>query len=156
MRLKEEEPPLVRFYQPASNAMGPAAVQLLNKAYEQQMRVLLLASGVAQAHEWDGFLWRYPEEGFLPHAVWSAPYPDRQPVLIALEPLDVNRASILINLGLEPLDRLDQYDMVIHFVDGSSPAQLTSSRKLFRHYLEADCILEHWVQSPSGQWKKNA
>ncbi len=151
------EGPLVRFYQPDPNRFGPSVARLLTKAYEQGRRVLMLAENQSQAHEWDQYLWRYPENGFLPHAVWSASYPERQPLLIALEPTPVNKASILLHMGLTPLSEPERFQMVIHFVDKVTPERHQQSRELFRHYRDqVDCTLEHWTQTPEGGWTQNA
>ena len=149
------ERPKVRFYQLAALSLEKALVGIVSKAWDRGLRLCLLAQNPPHAHWLDGFLWQCSNDLFLPHGLWDHPDPERQPILISLEPDDRNGATVIITTTHRQISDPEQFDMIIDFIQGQDPDALTASRTRYRHYRSLGCVMEYWTQSPQGGWQKN-
>ncbi|MBF0428105.1 MAG: DNA polymerase III subunit chi [Magnetococcales bacterium] len=145
-----EGPTTVRFYQVAGSSPDIALTGILFKVVEQGSRACLLALDATHVKRLDEMLWRYPLDRFLPHGPWDGPDPQRQPVLITLQPDDCNGASVLVVAASRGVDKPEQFDMVVDFVDPREP--VANARDRYRRYQTLGCVMEYWIQSPEGRW----
>ena len=148
-------PTLVRFYQLAAQPLESALARIAHKAWDRGWRCCVVAAGQEQARRLDDLLWVQPPGGFLPHRLWDAPEPERQPLLIALEPDDRNGATVLLMAAGRPPVAPERFDMVVEFADARDETALEASRQRFRRYRELGCRLEYWIQGPEGWVKKD-
>ncbi|MBF0285747.1 MAG: DNA polymerase III subunit chi [Magnetococcales bacterium] len=144
----------VRFYQ-VSETLESALLKVVHKAHERGLRQCVVAAGVQHARRLDDLLWTLPVAGFLPHRLWNASEPERQPLLIALEPDDRNAATVLVSAHGEPFREAARFDLVIDFVDAREPDGLTRGRDRFRFYRDQGHRMEYWEQGAEG-WQKKA
>ncbi|MBF0212714.1 MAG: DNA polymerase III subunit chi [Magnetococcales bacterium] len=144
--------PVARFYQVAASTPEVVLIGLLLKLVEQGMRVCLLVADAAQVRHWDDLLWRHPPERFLPHGVWDGADVERQPVLIAWQPDDRNRATVAVVASQRVMEESVAFDVVVDFVDSRDPAP---ARGRYRHYQALGYAMEYWIQSPEGRWSRH-
>ncbi len=80
----------------------------------------------------DDFLWKQPNEGFLPHTCSTNPCKD--PVVISDESLNLNQAQILINLcpGVSPI--ADQFSVIYELWDETDSEKKKQSEDKFNAY----------------------
>ena len=147
-------PPLVRFYHPLLLTMEQTIAVILDKAYQRGLKICLLSREPAQAKHLDEFLWIYPANSFLPHGFCGGRHDKRQPILICKEPNDANGATVLTNTELVPLEKPEQFDMVLEFVDPSRQETIAASRERYRFYRSCACEIEYWRQTDQGAWEK--
>lgn len=86
----------------------------------------------------DEFLWKYPENGFLPHKILS----EAENILIAITKLkkNLNGAKYAFNLCPTPL-LLPGLRKIYEFEDSSSPNKQTLSSMRFASYKQAGYAL---------------
>ncbi|MBF0152996.1 MAG: DNA polymerase III subunit chi [Magnetococcales bacterium] len=153
-------PPIVRFYQAVAGVdLFKLIAGLAAKALERGMRLDVVTSNPEQAHFLDQFLWRYPDDSFLPHGLDNEPDPERQPLLIGTAPQDQNGATVLIVANSRPVDNPGQFDLVIDFAHDKSHVDQEihlASRQRYSHYQKLGCTMEYWVQKSSGGWERKA
>jgi DNA polymerase-3 subunit chi len=155
MARSHQEAPVVRFYQLAAMPLEMALLSLLGKSWQQGIRSCVWVRDTQQAQRLDEQLWSMPPpQQFIPHGLWSGAEAARQPILLAVEPLDVNRATLLVVLTAQVVEKPEQFDMVIDFVAGAEAAGLRASRQRYRHYRTLGCRLEYWLQGEQGGWQK--
>ncbi|MBF0181439.1 MAG: DNA polymerase III subunit chi [Magnetococcales bacterium] len=153
MARSREGMPTARFYQLAGSSLETALAALLAKILEQNGRACVLARDALHLRQLDELLWRHPPQRFLPHGPWDGPDPERQPVLLALEPDDRNGATILLLTGPRPVVEAARFDMVVDFVTGRED-HLVGARSRYRDYRNQGCLMEYWVQSANGRWTR--
>lgn len=154
-RKEPDTPTVARFYQLGATPLEQAMARILAKAWEKGLRICLIAADPAQAQRLDDFLWIHPSAGgFLPHGLAHAPRARHHPVLIATSPEEENGATVAVVLGDRPLERPQQYDMVVAFVDGAEENALRRSREHYRHYRAQGCSMEYWIQGDTGWTRK--
>ncbi|MBF0424536.1 MAG: DNA polymerase III subunit chi [Magnetococcales bacterium] len=156
----EAAPPTVRFYQavPGVDRFRLIAT-LAAKAIERGLRAVVVVADLEQARLLDAFLWRFPDDGFLPHGLADEPDPERQPLLIATAPGDSNAATVLIAAADRPIADPGRFDLIIDFaVTSADPDQAgnLASRQRYGHYRQLGCRMEYWVQKPAGGWEKRS
>jgi DNA polymerase III subunit chi len=142
----------VRFYQLGLSSLEAAVTGILSKAYQKGVKTTLLTPGPDPSRYWDSLLWRNPVDSFLPHGIGSGPDPEKQPILITEQPDDTNGATLIVLVTPRIVESPKQYDMVIDFVDGSSPKALADSRNRYKQYRDQGCKLEYWIQNPDKKW----
>lgn len=147
-------PTLVRFYQLASLPFANALTGIVGKAWQTGLKIGILAANPEQAQWVNDLLWRHPRESFLPHGLWNGPEPEHQPVLISIQPEDINGATLLVLASPETVEKPDRFDMVVDFAPTQDPAALSASRERYRRYRDLGCKLEYWTQDSQGKWEK--
>ncbi|MEG3640311.1 DNA polymerase III subunit chi [Magnetococcus sp. PR-3] len=153
---KTQQGPLkVRFYQLASDSRERALLKILNKVHGMGLKICVVVEDQNQAKWLDDHLWRHPPDSFLPHGTTEDPHPEAQPILIANQPVDPNGATVVVMLSQQPLDKLDQFDTLVDFVPDDTESK-RGSRLRYKHYMDAACEMEYWIQTPKGQWEKHA
>ncbi len=110
------------------------ACRLVEKAYHNGHRVLVLVADERQSERLDALLWTFRQGSFVPHA----PLPDRdgEPVAVATD--ETSDDEVLINLTDQQPQSWHQRHRVAEIVDQRQPV-LQASRQRFRAYKEAGC-----------------
>ncbi|MBF0178065.1 MAG: DNA polymerase III subunit chi [Magnetococcales bacterium] len=150
-------PPTVRFYQAAGGDPYKLVAILAAKALERGLRLAVVAAHAEQAQYLDQFLWRYPDNSFLPHALATEPDPDLQPLLIDTTPSDRNGATVLLVASSQIVASPNQFDLIIDFAyanDHADNRHYLASRQRYSHYQQLGCTMEYWVQNSAGGWEK--
>nr|CRH06616.1 putative DNA polymerase III, chi subunit [Candidatus Magnetococcus massalia] len=150
----EQGPLKVRFYQLATDTRERALLKIVHKVYGLKMRCCLVAESAEQAKWVDDHLWRYPPDSFLPHGMAHEEMATEQPILISDQPQDSNGATVVVMLGSQPLEKLEQFDMLVDFVPSDDESR-RGSRLRYKHYLDAGCTMEYWIQDAKGGWAKH-
>ncbi|MBF0193186.1 MAG: DNA polymerase III subunit chi [Magnetococcales bacterium] len=151
-RTDKNSPTTVRFYQLGISTLESAITTILNKAHAQGIRSTLLTPGTDPSKYWDSQLWYSPPDSFLPHGIDTNPDPELQPLLIASKPTDKNNATLIVLSTPKLIEKPQQFDMVIDFVDGSNPEALNASRTRYKKYMEQGCNMEYWIQGKDNKW----
>ena len=109
-----------------------AAARLAAFHYHNGRRVLILARDQDEAQELDQALWTLDAASFIPHAPAGGPDQEREPVLIATEPRNVNQARVLILT--HPLEEppLEDFSHLVQLVPPREGPELTACRELYR------------------------
>lgn len=111
----------------------PRAVALVAaRHFAKGARVMILAGGQSQAEELDQALWAYDPGSFLPHAQAGGADQDREPVLIAPNPANLNQAQVLIMAQALDEPPLDEYGHIVQFVPAAEGPELIASRERYR------------------------
>lgn len=128
----------ITFYVLAADAPLSArlntACRLVDKAWQQNRKVLVQAGGRAEAEAVDELLWSFRAESFIPHhLVGDGPTPP-PPVRIGWEDsLPGDSRDILINLGAGIPAGFERFQRVIEIVAGTD-AEREQARDHWREY----------------------
>src|SRR5213595_3259057 len=102
---------------------------LLEKSLERGWRVVVQSTSPERADALDAHLWTYRDDSFLPHATWRANDAADQPIVLAIEEDNPNRANVrfLIDNAAMPQDSPSYKRMVLLF-NGDDPDALALAR----------------------------
>jgi len=106
--------------------------EALHEQYHLGKKILIRVANAAVANFVDELLWKEPKNSFLPHAVKSAPTPER--VVITNKQDNLNQAEILVNLTHYPVKDYKVYEKIIELYDTSAPDKELNSREKQQAY----------------------
>jgi DNA polymerase-3 subunit chi len=120
------------------------ACVIAGKAYDQGLKVTVLATGPAEAAALDEMLWTFRDSAFVPHGRWPAEpsFVAATPVLISDGPLPGSHRDVLINLGVDTPADFTGFDRICEVV-GSDAAARRSARGRWRCYSDAGIAPNH-------------
>ncbi len=119
----------------------PYTCRLLRKAYRVGARVLVTGPG-QQLQQLDKLLWTFDPLEFVPHGLLvsgeaGAAVDDETPIWLCDRVAQTRpAATVLVNLGDEPVTMLEQFERVIDIVPASE-AQREAGRRRWKHYVSA-------------------
>jgi len=118
--------------------------RLVEKAFEQGLRVAVRTSAPAETVEVDELLWTFSDRSFVPHGVWPAE-PDfaaATPVLITSGALPESHRDVLVNLGADVPAEFATFSRVCEVVAGDEDAK-HQARLRWRSYKDAGLAPEN-------------
>jgi DNA polymerase-3 subunit chi len=108
------------------------ACELVRKAHEANLPVLVLARDTAQAEELDDLLWDMGEDAYIPHQIAGRDDEDEvTPVLIVEPHIDMPMRPLVINLRDAPV--AGGFDRVLEVVPADESAR-GPLRERWKHY----------------------
>ena len=96
----------VLFYHLQNMSLESVLPPLLEKSLERGWRVVVQSTSQERTDALDAHLWTYRDDSFLPHATWRAGDAQDQPIVLAVEEGNPNRANVrfLIDNAALPAD----------------------------------------------------
>ena len=118
--------------------------RLVEKAYEQGLRVAVRTSAPAETVEIDELLWTFSDRSFVPHGVWPADpdFATATPVLISSGALPDSHRDVLVNLGTDVPADFTAFSRICEVVAGDEDAK-RRARLRWRGYKEAGLAPEN-------------
>ena len=119
----------VLFYHLQDMTLESVLPPLLEKSLERGWRVVVQSTSAERADALDAHLWTYREDSFLPHATWRAGDAQDQPIVLAVEESNPNRANVrfLVDSAALPADS-GAYDRVVLVFNGDDGDALAAAR----------------------------
>lgn len=118
-------------------------------------KCLVYVEDEASCMKWDTLLWTYSKAAFLPHASdvqnLDEDHIARQPLFITSEKKNKNKASVLVNLSLNFVENMDNFEKIIEFTNffQESVEERFSLYKGFQPFVSG--IL--WQKQEKGIWE---
>jgi DNA polymerase-3 subunit chi len=119
------------------------ACRLVEKAYDQNIRVYVQTSSFADAQRLDDMLWTFNDRSFIPHEVMqgNAATHERVMALLGEAPPPSSHRQLLINLTNSLPADIESFDRIAEIVD-VDPENKRLSRERYKAYRERGCELE--------------
>lgn len=137
----------VDFYSNAEPKLQ-VACQLVAKAIQQSLHVVVYAPEESTAHSFDKLLWTYQAIGFVPHCVSSHPLAAETPVVIAREGIDMPHHQVMLNLHVDSPPSFSRFDRLIELV-GVADDDREFARNRYRFYRDRGYEIRHYDLSGS-------
>lgn len=137
----------ISFYHLTTTPLTRALPQLVEKAYENDMRVMVLADKAA-IKDIDETMWTSHQSKFIPHGTTN---PEVQPIYISDELLNDNRPVLAITNGKE-YDGSGEYKKVFDIFDGNIENDLKAARVRYKSYKDKGFEIKYWAQDENGKW----
>ena len=145
----------VWFYHLERTGIDQALPELLEKTLTRGWKAIVRARQPERVEHFDGWLWTYRDESFLPHAPAAEPGAGRQPVLLTTDFDNPNSADALFLVdGAEPGD-LTGYTRCVVLFDGADQDQVVTARGQWTAIKAQGFPVSYWKQLARG-WEKVA
>ncbi|HMN43448.1 MAG TPA: DNA polymerase III subunit chi [Povalibacter sp.] len=119
------------------------ACRLVEKAYDQNLKVYVQTSSQAEAQRLDELLWTFNDRAFIPHEIntGNGASHERVVVLIGEAAAPQSHRQLLINLVNRLPDDFEHFERVAEIVD-VDPENKRLSRERYKVYRERGCELD--------------
>ena len=138
----------VDFYSNAEPKLQ-VACQLVAKAIQQQLRVVVYAPDENTARGFDKLLWTYQAIGFVPHCMAHHALSLETPVVIAREDAEMTHYQVILNLHADSPPSFSRFERLVELV-GTGDEDRRLARDRFRFYRERGYEIHHHDLSGSG------
>jgi DNA polymerase-3 subunit chi len=145
----------VLFYHLQNMTVENVLPPLLEKSLERGWRAVVQSTSPERADSLDAHLWTYRDDSFLPHATWRVSDAADQPVLLAIEEDNPNRANVrfLIDNAALPQDS-QSYERVVLLFNGDDPDALASARGAWTDCKARGFEVTYWQADERGRWQR--
>ncbi|OGT06158.1 MAG: hypothetical protein A2103_02775 [Gammaproteobacteria bacterium GWF2_41_13] len=92
------------------------ACRVLEKAYEQNCQVYVLAESMIQANQLNDLLWTFRDVSFIPHQLVGESLPIPPPIQIGCDIEQSPTQEVLLNLQKNIPENFDQFQRIIEIV----------------------------------------
>ncbi|MCY4461364.1 MAG: DNA polymerase III subunit chi [Albidovulum sp.] len=148
--------PDVKFYQ--TNRGHEFAVRLiLAKSREMGWRILVRGTKQDRIERLDDFLWKVPEDDFLPHGVAGGDHDELQPILLtagSAKP-DSRETLVLLDGAATSSAELETKIRVSVVFESRDSEVVRIARSQWKSFRDQGCSLEYWSEEGGG-WTKKA
>lgn len=119
------------------------ACRLTEKAYLQDLKILIVHDTLADAQALDELLWTFNERSFIPHKVCldEASMDPTTPVHLTLELSAASSADLLVNLSPRLPCHLQRYPRIAEIIDANEERRRLG-RERFKAYRDQKFTLE--------------
>lgn len=118
----------IDFYTHVDNKLHTVC-QLVAKAYERKLKVLVFTPDAATSTKLDIMLWTTPAIGFLPHALAGTEIAAETPIIIDHQADDLAHDNVLVNLRDEWPPFFSRFQRLIEIVSLDENDRLTARQR---------------------------
>ena len=147
----------VYFYQTAAQDTFGLVRGLLRRCLSTGWRVAVRAGTDAALVKLDADLWKFPEDGFLPHGIEGGSFDEEQPVLLTASAQPSNRADAVLLFdcaepGQDDTKRCQRVSIVFR---RDSSEELNKARSQWSEFSKSGIAVRFWVEQ-GGKWIQKA
>jgi DNA polymerase-3 subunit chi len=145
----------VLFYHLQDMSLENVLPPLLEKSLERGWRVVVQSTSEERADALDAHLWTYRDDSFLPHATWRVADAHDQPIVLAVEESNPNRASVrfLVDNAALPSDS-ERYERVVLVFNGDDPDAVAAARAAWKDSKSRGFEVTYWQPDERGRWQR--
>lgn len=142
------------FYQMMATSLEKTLPKLLEKAYEQQQKAVVVLSDIERLKLIDDVLWTSGKLSFLPHGseLKHNQFKDLQPIWLTLAIENPNGADIVVITNGQLEDSACKFKRCLDLFDGHDSDQVAAAHERLKFYKNRGDTCAWWVQSLDGKW----
>ena len=144
----------ISFYHLERSPLETVLPNLLEKTLVAGKRALVVAGSVERVEAFDGLLWTYHQEAWLPHGTEKDDNPADHPVWLSVTDDNVNAANFLFLTDGATSERVAEYERCFELFDGNDSHMISAARLRWNTYQDAGYVLTYWQQNEDGGWNK--
>lgn len=147
----------VLFYHLTESRLEDALPDLLERSLARQWRSVVQARTAERRDALDVYLWTFRDDSFLPHGCDGDPHPERQPILLTIEPRQaINRPQVRFLVEGAVAETLEGLERGVYLFDGHDPDELAAARARWSVEKAAGHAVTYWQQGEDRRWVKKA
>jgi DNA polymerase-3 subunit chi len=144
------------FYHLERTSLDQVLPGLLEKSLERGWRARVELGSKERAEALSTQLWTYRDDSVLPHGLASETHAEAQPILLATDGPNHNKADVLFVVDGQSVspERIGQFQRAMVIFDGRDTGAVEQAREQWRQAKAAAIPVSYWQQSPAGRWEK--
>lgn len=146
----------IRFYHMQQKRLEQALPEILSKAYERNLRVVVKAGSRERVEVLDTALWTFNPASFLPHGYVRDGFEAEQPVWLTTEEENPNAATMLVLADGATSDKVGGYALCCEIFDGNDEDAVAAARTRWTSYKADGHDLSYFQQDDAGKWQKKS
>ena len=148
--------PEVLFYQ-TNREQEFVLRQILSKSYSMGWRILVKGTKQYRIEHLDEYLWKVPEDGFLPHGLAGEDFDEMQPILLTSEIIspEFREALVLIDGARPSSKEVEGAKRISVVFESRDQEAVRAARSLWKSLSEKGIPLVYWSEDEGG-WVKKA
>src|ERR1700758_1172992 len=144
----------VLFYHLQNMSVENVLPPLLEKSVERGWRVVVQSTSQERTDALDAHLWTYRDDSFLPHATWRAGDAQDQPIVLAVEEGNPNRANVRFLVDSAPLPAVPgAYVPVVRVSTGDDGEARAAARSAWTDCKTRGFEVTYWQPDERGRWQ---
>ena len=145
----------VLFYHLQNLSLESVLPPLLEKSLDRGWRVVVQSTSQERADALDAHLWTYRDDSFLPHATWRVSDAQDQPIILAVEADNPNRAHVRFLVDNAPLPAdSDSYQRMVLVFNGDDADALAAARLAWTECKSRGFTVTYWQADEYGRWQR--
>ncbi|NQU60560.1 MAG: DNA polymerase III subunit chi [Rhodospirillales bacterium] len=144
----------IAFYHLEKSPLESVLPKLLEKTLDTGKRALVMAGTDERVEALANLLWTYEQGSWLPHGTKNDGGPEDQPVWLASDDENPNKADFLFLTDGAASDKIGNFERCFEIFNGRDDAAVEAARGRWKSYTEAGHDLTYWRQGPGGGWEK--
>ena len=145
----------IAFYHLQKSSLDSVLPRLLARTLDQGKRALVLAGSDTRVENLTAMLWTFDPASWLPHGSAKDGRPADQPIWLAVQPDNLNRADFLFLTDGTEADP-GSYERCFDLFDGNDDSAVAAARERWKKLREGGHTLTYWQQNERGAWEKKA
>jgi len=146
----------INFYHLQKKTVNEALPEILNKALERNLRIIIKVDSKDEVADIDKNLWTYSDESFIPHGCKKNGMAEDQPIWITDKDENPNNATMLAIIDSAESSLIDSMEICCEIFDGNNDEVVAKSRTRWKEYKERNFELAYFQQDEQGKWQKKA
>lgn len=146
----------IRFYHLQSKRLEQALPEIVAKALERNMRVVIMAGSRERIEALDTALWTWDAASFLPHGYVKDGTEAEQPVWLTDNDENPNNADTLFLTDGARSGKIGDYALCCEIFDGNDEEAVAAARARWSEYKTAGHEIKYFQQDDSGKWQLKA
>jgi DNA polymerase-3 subunit chi len=145
----------VLFYHLQNMSLENVLPPLLEKSLERGWRVVVQSTSQERTDALDAHLWTYSDDSFLPHATSRVADAPDQPIVLAIEDGNPNRANVRFQVDNAALPAdAESYDRVVLVFNGEDGDALAAARETWKDCKSRGFEVTYWQTDERGRWQR--
>jgi DNA polymerase-3 subunit chi len=145
----------VLFYHLQGMSLESVLPPLLEKSLERGWRVVVQSTSPERTEALDAHLWTYSDDSFLPHATWRVADASDQPIILAIDDGNPNRANVRFLVDNAPLpEDSDSYERVVLVFNGDDTEAVAAARANWTACKARGFEVTYWQTDERGRWRR--
>ena len=126
---------------------------LIEKLFKENNRILVCCKDQKTVEVIDDFLWRYKEDGFIPHSIEQKERSSIYPVLITTDIDEEHKHNALLALSGVLIEEKSwqKFTKAYYFFDHLDNKEKENAREMWKSFSELNIVCKYWVNK-ANKW----
>ena len=126
---------------------------LTEKLYKERDSILICCKDQETVEVIDDFLWRYKEDGFIPHSIEKKERSSIYPVLITTDIDEEHKHNVLLALSGVLIEEKNwqKFTKAYYFFDDQENGEKENARAMWRSLSALNVVCKYWVNK-ANKW----
>ena len=146
------------FYNSAQRNVVADIALLIERLFKERNTILVCCKDQETVEVIDDFLWKYKDDGFIPHSIVTQEKSSVYPILITTDIHEEYKHNVLLALSGVFIKEKDwqKFTKAYYFFDDQEIKEKENARLMWRTLSVLDVVCKYWVNKANKWVQENA